>query len=53
MKMYYKLKKVHFLFRKHMFLGRLNEPSLGECQGRGGGVGGLVSRGRGEGMEVF
>jgi hypothetical protein len=25
-------------------------PSIGECQGQEAGVGGLVSRGRGEGM---
>jgi hypothetical protein len=26
-------------------------PSIGECQGQEAGVGGLVSRGRGEGIE--
>jgi hypothetical protein len=28
-------------------------PSIGECQGQEAGVGGLVSRGRREGMGVF
>ena len=28
-------------------------PSVGECQGQEEGVGGLVSRGRGEGIEGF
>jgi hypothetical protein len=28
-------------------------PSVGECQGQEAGVGGLVSRGRGNGMGVF
>ena len=28
-------------------------PSVGECQGQKAGVGGLVSRGRGKGEDVF
>ena len=28
-------------------------PSVGECQGQEAGVGGLVSRGRGEGIRGF
>jgi hypothetical protein len=28
-------------------------PSIGECQGQEAGVGGLVSRGREEGIEYF
>ena len=28
-------------------------PSVGECQGQEAGVGGLVSRGNGEGIGVF
>ena len=34
-------------------LGRLNAPSVGECQGREAGVGGWVSRGREDGIEGF
>jgi hypothetical protein len=36
-----------------LVLKRLDAPSVGECQGRETGMGGLVSRGSGDEMGVF
>jgi hypothetical protein len=43
----------HQWYERCLFLRRLNSHSVGECQDREVGVGGLVSRGRGRGYRRF